>query len=170
MIHQYTLEELQKSHIYIGDSKEELHINSLAELIPYYPYLISSGFFDNVERTATIYLSSESYVDSQEKDTLIFYLKEVLKIYNRCRRKKTDFTLDEVLREFYWSHWDEEVYTELYSRVLLHGKNANIEDIHTKTGEHYRQELADEMIKNGMDPAGYGYERFMSDTVYNIKF
>ena len=33
--------------------------------------------------------------------------------------------------------------------------------------EYYRQELVDEMIKHGLNPADYGYGRFIKETNIN---
>jgi lysyl-tRNA synthetase class I len=161
-IHNYTLEELQNNvKIYIGNNQEPLHISKMSDMIPYYPYLISIACFNNAERKSIIHLSSESFVDREEKECLEFMLGYLLRIYNRCKRKKIEFNVDEALREIVWNGWNEEAYRELANRVKENGKKATIDGIHLRMHEIYRRELASEMIKNGLNPNDYGYGRFV---------
>lgn len=163
MIHKYTDEELKNNvNIYIGNIKTPLKIDSQKDLIPYYAHLVSSAYFNNEERKSTIHLTSQSWVDYEEADILEFRLKLLLRIYNRCKRKKIDFDIDEAVKEITWSNWNEEPYKELAKRVKEHGKKATIDGIHLKMHERYRQELVDTMIENGLNPMLYGnYERFI---------
>lgn len=162
-IHKYTLEELQNSvKIYVGKNKEPLHIEKMSDLIPYYPYIVSSASYNNKKKDAVIHLTSESYVDTQEKELLNSYLKRILKIYNRCKRKKIEFDPEDVVREMCWSNWNwnsKEV-SELANRVKENGKKTVIDGIHLDMYEFYRKELVNEMIRNNMNPSEYGYERF----------
>lgn len=161
-IHKYTLEELRNNvNIYIGDSREPLHIEKTADLIPYYPYIVGFAHYDNVKREAVIILSAESFVDKEEKDRLKRYLKQAIKIYEKCKHKKMDYIIDDVVSEIYWIS-DKEVIEEIVKRVSVSGMNANIDGLHTKMHEYYRQQLADEMERNGLNPADYGYERFVN--------
>ena len=161
-IHNYTLEELQDNVlIYVGENTEPLHIEKMSDLIPFYPYIIGSSYHNNKERKAVIHLSSESYVDREEREILEFRLKDLLRIYNRCRRKKIEFDIDKAVDEVSWLGWNYEVYREIAERVELYGKKATVDGIRLKMHEIYRRELAEEMIKNGLDPADYGLERFV---------
>lgn len=162
-IHNYTLEELQNDVvIYVGANTEPLHIEKMSDLIPFYPYIICSSFHDNKERKAVIHLTSESYVDREERNSLEFMLKELLRIYNRCKRKKIEFNAEDAIKEVVWNGWNEEAYRELAGRIKLYGKKATTNGVHLKMHEIYRQELVDEMLKNGLNPADYGdYQRFI---------
>lgn len=162
-IHRYTEEELRNNvKIYIGNSQEPLKISSHKDLIPYYPYLIGMVFYDNVERKSVVRLSSKSFVDREERECLERRLQELIKIYNRCKRKKIEFDVDEALTRVVWSGWNEEPYRELANRVKENGKKATIDGIHLQMHERYRQLLVDEMIKNELNPCDYGdYERFL---------
>ena len=131
-------------------------------MIPYYPHIVSSAGFNNAERKSTVYLSSESWVDIEEREALEWRLKHLLTIYNRCKRKKIEFNVDEALKEILWGNWNEEPYRELANRVKENGKKATIDDIHLKMHEYYRKELAEEMLRNGLNPADYGYGRFVN--------
>lgn len=163
-INKYTLEELQNNVlIYIGNNPEPLHIEKMSDLIPYYPYLIGMAYHDNKERKAIINLSSESWVDREERYRLETYLKYILRIYNRCKRKKIEMSIDDVVEEICWNDWNKEQVTELANRVKKCGKKATIDGIHLKMHEHYRQELVDLMVENDLEPCRYGgYERFVN--------
>lgn len=166
-ISNYTLEELQNNvKIYVGyDNPEPLHIEKMEDLIPFYPHIIGSASYNNVERKAIIHLSSESWVDYEERDSLEFKLKKLLTIYNRCKRKKIEFNVDEAVKEVTWNGWNEEPYRELANRVKENGKKATIDGIHLKMHEHYRKELVEEMFRNNLNPADYGYGRFVNKEV-----
>ena len=162
-IHEYTLEELQNNvKIYIGDNEEPLHIEKMEDMIPYYPYIIGFSYHNSEEKKATIHLSPESWVDYEERDCLEFRLKRLLTIYNRCKRKKIEFDVEEALKEIVWNDWNEEPYRKLANRVKEKGKKATVDGIHLRMHEHYRQELVDEMLRNGLNPADYGYGRFIN--------
>lgn len=162
-IHEYTDEELKNNvDIYIGNVRTPLRIESKKDLIPYYPHLISVGSFDNEKRKSTIFITSKSHVDYEEEDILNWRLKDLLRIYNRCKRKKIEFNTDEAVKKITWNGWNEEAYKELAKRVKEYGKKATIDGIHLRMHERYRQELVGTMIKNGLDPSFYGdYERFV---------
>lgn len=168
MIHNYTDEELKNNvKIYLGKNDTPLKFETTKDLIPYYPHLISVACYDNAERKSIIHITSESFVDYEERDTLNYYLKRILTIYNRCKRKKTEFNVDEVVKEICWMDWNKEAITELANRVKAKGKKATVDGVHLTMHERYRRELVDEMIKNDIDPAEYGYSRFVKDDKRN---
>lgn len=111
----------------------------------------------------SVYITRESFVDREERENLEFRLKELLRIYNRCKRKKIKFDIDEAVEEIVWNGCNEEAYKELAKRVAKSGKRATVDGIHLKMHERYRQELVNEMIKNCLNPADYGYERFVRE-------
>lgn len=161
MIHNYEEEELLKNVlIFVGNNKEPLKLKSSKELIPYYPYIICCAHFDNELRKSVIYVTSESFVDIEEKESLNFKLKQVLKVYNRCKRKKIDFDIDSCIKEVCYQDYCKDIYIELVTRVKEKGKKATIDGLHLDMYERYRVMLVDEMIRNGLDPKLYGYERF----------
>lgn len=163
-IHNYTLEELQNNvKIYIGRSTEPLHIEKMSDMIPYYPYIVGSASFNNTERSAVIRLSSESFVDREEREILELKLKQILKTYNRCKRNKTEFKITDVVKELCWMDWNKNAITELAIRVRDKGKKATIDGIHLSMHEYYREKLVEEMINNNLNPADYGYERFIKE-------
>ena len=141
---------------------KKVEYSSIKDLIPYYPYLVSIACCDNTDaRNSVVCLTSESFVDREERETLEFRLKEILKIYNHCKRKKTEFNVDNVVEQVCWMGWNKTAITELANRVKEKGKKATIEGIHLTMHERYREELVREMVKHDIDPAKYGYERFI---------
>ena len=92
MIHNYTEDKIKNDvKIYVGNNKEPLKINDMKDLIPYYPHLICMSHYDNAEKKAVIYITDRSFVDIEEQESLEFKLKQVLKVYNRCKKKNIPF-------------------------------------------------------------------------------
>ena len=156
----YTVEEFNnKCSVYIGNSENPLKINSISELIPYYPYIIVVGSFDNTNRKTKIRLSFESYIDYFEKDFLKLFLKDITKEYKKRMKLNQPF-------EFYvpvFGEGNEEACYEIIKRLKNSRRKPSLEGIHLKHQEYYRQELVNEMLKNNINPADYGYERFMEE-------
>lgn len=126
--------------------------------------MVSFAACDNADsNNSVVCLSSRSFVDEEEEDRLLLYLKQLLRIYNRCKRKKTEFNVEEAVKEVCWLNYNKEQITELAQRVKEKGKKASIDGIHLAMSEHYRQVLVDEMIRNDLNPADYGYERFVTN-------
>lgn len=165
MIHNYSDEELAnnvKIYLHTKDGDKLLPITCRKDLIPYYAHLVSSAYYNNAERKSVVHITSESWVDRRERESLEYKLKQVLTIYNRCKRKKIEFDVDATVEEVAWKGFDDDVYREIANRVKGNGKNATIDGIHMKMHEYYRKELVEEMINNGLDPIDYGdYQRLL---------
>lgn len=146
-----------KSKIYIGFNDKPLNFNNIKDLIPYYPHIIYASSGDKT--SSIIHLTAESFVDIEEREFLEFRLKEILRIYNRCKRKKIEFKVEDVLKELSIIT-NQDITRELIERVKKKGKKANIDGLHLSSSDYYRKELVEEMKKNGLNPTDYGYERF----------
>ena len=70
-----TDEKLQNSNIYIGDNIIPLRINNQHDLAPYYPYLVAVGSWSDGH--AEIHLSTESFIDTDERESLTWKLEDV---------------------------------------------------------------------------------------------
>lgn len=153
----FNFEDALKNKINIPETYyKKVEYSSIKDLIPLYPHLISFSCGD------IVCLSSKSWIDIEERDVLEWRLKHLLRIYNRCKRKKIEFDVEETLKEVVWNGYNEEPYRELANRVKEKGKKANIDGIHLKMHERYRQDLVEEMLKHGLNPVEYGdYERFV---------
>lgn len=162
-IHQYTEDELKNNvKIYVGYDKEiPLEINAYRDLIPYYPYTISISYFNNVERKSIIYLSKESFVDREEREFLESKLERALKIYNQCKKKHIPFDQETAMQEIDPYNLNYDTCLKLLNRVETFGEKATISGLHLSMHEKYRMELVTEMIVNGLNPAKYGYRRFL---------
>ena len=126
-----------KTKIYLSN-KEELVYDTIKDLISYYPYGIA------IQTNNTIFLG-ESIVDREERESLEFMLKDVLRYYNRAKRKKEPFNKDEILSKVCWNKYNEYAYKELINRVDKYGKKANIDGIELSMSKIYRDELRKEM-------------------------
>lgn len=145
---------------------KKVEYSSIKDLVPYYPHLVSMACYNNkTPRSSVVILSPESYIDSKERDNLEWYLKDLLKIYRRCKRKKVEFNVDDAVKEVCWNDYNKKEIIELANRVKERGKRASIDGIHLPFNEkYYRQELVNEMLKYGLDPCEYGdYERFIKE-------
>lgn len=165
-IHQYTDAELANNvKIYQYGNDKPLPIKCQKDLIPYYPFTIGSGSFNNQERTACINIGNMSYVDKKEKERLETYLKNVLRVYKHCKRKKINFDKQKALKEAgaFDIHHDQDVVREIVNRVDKHGYKATINGLHLYISDCYRKQLVNEMLANGIDPCKWGYDRFIKE-------
>ena len=115
----FSWEEALKNKVNIPETYyKKIEYSSIKDLIPYYPHItaFSCG--------SVICLSRESFVDSEEREILEWRLKDLLRIYNRCKRKKIEFDVEESLKDMFWSDWNKEPYRELANRVKEKGKKA----------------------------------------------
>jgi hypothetical protein len=74
-----------------------------------------------------------------------------------------EFNVEDVVRETCWMNLNIETHREIANRVKMYGKKANTEGLHLNMYERYRNELVQEMLKNGLDPVDYGYGRFVKE-------
>ena len=95
----HNIDNILKSNVYIGWNIIPLKFGSEKDLIPYYPYIVGSSATTN--GMGEIRLSTESYVDRSERESLEFYTKECQKYVNKCKRKKEEVNLDHFNNEYY---------------------------------------------------------------------
>lgn len=141
---------------------KKIEYSQISDLIPYYPHLVATAYIDNIDSNNSIVcLSSKSFVDAEESDFLSADLKWLIKVYNRCKRKKMEFNVEEAVKEVSIGEHNKEQVSELANRVARDGKKATIEGVHLPLKDYYRQALVDEMVKYDLKPAEWGYERFV---------
>lgn len=145
-----------KAKVYVGDSLTPLQFESEKDMIPYYPYVVCLSASDG-EHT-NMRLTSKSWVDIEEVDMLNLYLELFLKYLCKCKRKKVEYIVEEAVENVCWYY--DEAFVELARRVAKYGKKATIDGLFLKGKDFYRQYLADEMVKHGLNLADYGLERF----------
>lgn len=163
LIQGYTEEELKNNvKIYISNNSTPLKIESYKDVIPYYPYTIAILCCDNKERESTMYISSESFVDRDEREILEIYLKQILEIYNSCKTKEIEFDVEKAVEKVCFQDYDKCEIRKLANRVKENGNKTNINDIHLAMHERHRKILVNEMLINNMNPVDYGdYKRFV---------
>ena len=157
-------EIINKYKIYAPNQILPLEVNEPKDLIPYYPFLTSS-MSSNKETRGVIYLTSESYIDTEEREHLTWTLDNLIRIWRRCKRKKIPFDKEEALAQttLFTPREHEE---EIADRVAKFGDKATIDGIHLKLHDRYRQDLYEEMIKNGWDESRsyiwcFGFDRWI---------
>ena len=84
-------EMVECSDVYLGDAKVE--IKSKNDLIPYYTHTIASACYSKSEGN-TIHLSRESFIDSEEKDFLVWRIMDAIRIARKAKKEKKHFNLD----------------------------------------------------------------------------
>lgn len=88
-----TLKDLNKKHVYIT---KEIKFNTLLDIIPYYPYIVSSCCSSDGKQT--VFISSQSYVDEQEETALQYGRESSMVAY--YRKELQDHYREVVLRWF----------------------------------------------------------------------
>ena len=169
--------EIKNTDFYIhtpNGRKHKLEINTIKDLIPYYPYLMSVGAFDKSTGHSYIEMSSRSFVDREEEEFLSWSLREALAEYKRCKRKKIPFDvqayLDKIPKSFV-----REYDKEIAERVAKDGLKATTKGIFiTSKDKWYRNPLARKMSEVGYDDNYinefiYGWQRILDKTIPNWK-
>lgn len=62
----FGLDCILNSKVYVGQSADPLELHCLADCVPYYPYIVSSSYMDNVGKRGVIRLTEKSWVDIEE--------------------------------------------------------------------------------------------------------
>lgn len=144
-------EYILNSKTFIGNNIIPLRMDSYKDLVPYFPYLVATSCGD--KESAVIRLTNESFVDSEERETLQWYLDDIKKEWRRCKRKKIEFNVDEVSDKI---GYDKEFIKILADEVARNGNKAEIPyNAHMPLRDYYRIELYKEMVK-------VGYSKFQS--------
>ena len=84
------LDRVLNAKVYVGDCDKPLKLNSLADCIPYYPYVVVASF--DLGGCLEFYLTSKSWVDMQEERYGYFacydsYRKILLKEIEKYKKK-----------------------------------------------------------------------------------
>ena len=151
-------------YIHCKGRDHKLDIHSRKDAIPYYPYLIGMGGGD--KNKCSCHLSSESFVDQEEREHLEWILRDAIKYYKKCKRKKIPFLVEEACKAVLW-HNRSPVEEEIIHRVAADGEKATIEGLHDGFHDYYRKQLYEEMVENGYDKNYafnwcYGWERYFA--------
>jgi hypothetical protein len=120
-----------------------------ADLIAYYPYLVVIRCAD--KDGGIIHLSSESFIDSEEKEQLQWRMDRAKAVYRRCKRKKIPFDREAAVKDICWIDEPKPFEVEIIDRVERDGNKATIEDIHDPMHDRMRDMWYELMIDNGWD-------------------
>lgn len=80
-----------RSDIYLGDAKVE--IKTPKDLIPYYTHIVSSACYTQ-DNGNSIHLSKESFIDSEEKEFLVWRIMDAIKFARKAKKEKKPFDLN----------------------------------------------------------------------------
>lgn len=78
-----SLKELNKKGIFIT---KEIHFNTILDLIPYYPYIVTMS--NSLNEKMTVFISQESFVDSEERKMLNVGYESTMPSYYRKQLQK----------------------------------------------------------------------------------
>lgn len=148
--------DFANSDIYLGCGLDEnynptgkkLDIKNKYDALPYFPHIVGIGFGSKDGRSV-IYLSSRSYVDEREEEHLQWIISDIRRAFKKRKRKKQVISPELLYEDIYVWKDEENLYKKLINRFMQNHSNPDISDIHTTMSEYYRNELKDEMIKEG---------------------
>lgn len=142
---------LAGTNIYIHGKDRRNHkieVRNEKEACLYYPYLTVVAAFNRNENKNTIILSSNSFIDQEEREHIGYYMNDVRKYWNKCKRNKEEFTVEKCVEHF--SMWrNTELYKEIATRFLNNGNKAEFDDLHDNLHERFRRIWFDEMVRLG---------------------
>lgn len=143
-------EALKKTKIYaFGHDLVPLAMKEPKDLVAYYPYLIGIAV-GNKEGYQAIHLSSESYIDTSERERLEWVLRDAKKYYRKCKRKKEDFNVEECLKKICF--FDQKDYKrQVVERVAKDGEKADVDGIHIPMFDYGRRIWYKDLVDAGWD-------------------
>lgn len=162
-------EILEKYQVFIPRHElVPLNMRSKKDLVAYYTYGTSMIAYGN--DGGKIVLSSESYIDTEERERLGWYYETLMKYYRKCKKNKTKFDKDEALKQIVMFPPAQDYQIELVNRVARQFEDptmkASIKGIHDPMHDHMRQQWYDLMIEHGWEEDEayrwvYGWKRWL---------
>lgn len=119
---------------------KQILYSSIEDICEFFPYIVS------VSAGNKVWLSSKPYTDISETEMLNIMLKDALRYYNSCKRKKISFNKEEAEKKMPFS-LNGPVAREVLNRVEKNGKKANIDGLHLYMEDIYRKSLKDDIEK-----------------------
>lgn len=156
-----TIEEINdflsksKFYIYEGNVRKELEINNLHDLVPYYTHVVSAGGFS--KDGDNVILSSESYIDSYEKEMLeceLWRITNAIKKLKKNKKNNDSLLKEKILDELHVPMYRETYVNQILDLILTKGSDITTDDIllaniHHPFSERARKFLCNEMIDKG---------------------
>lgn len=157
-------EEIRSKSFFIVTEDGRTHrlkINNRKDLAMYYPYHTKCCFGD------LIFLSDTCFIDREEREFITLTYNLLLKYYNKCKRKKIPFLLEdahEKERLIGWCRECEDWEIELFNRIKNDGSKATITGLHTPMQDSYRKTWYEHLVQIGHNEKlakewVYGWER-----------
>lgn len=144
---------LGNTDIYIlglDDRYHKVKCETEKDAVKYYPYIIGIMVHNGEEGRNKIILSSDSFIDKEEKEWLEWKIEDVFKYWRKCKRKKELFTAEKFLNQDCFGYG--ETMEKVANRIAEYGKKADFKDIHDSTHEYFRKIWYEEMIRVGYAP------------------
>lgn len=155
-----------KLYVYGKDGRSHrVKSDTIKDIAKYYPYLEGICCASKQDDSFTVYLSSDSFIDQEEKEHISWDVERVLKYWRKCKRKKLPFDEEECFKkEFAWRHGREDNLHEIIHRIAENGDKAEFDDIHDNLHEYFRRQWFEELVRVGWT------EREAYDWAFNAFF
>lgn len=143
------VENLKKLKLYVyGKDGRDHRVKSdtIKDIAKYYPYLESIATYSG-ETGYNIHLSSDSFIDQEEKERIGWYIRDVYKYYRKCKREKKPFIVEECVKTT--SFMSTDIVTIIAERVAKDGNKAEFDDIHLSLHEYFRRQWFEELVRLG---------------------
>ena len=150
--------------ITLQDREHRLDINNQYDAALYYPYLVAIGAYDG--KKSTIVLSSECFIDREEKEHIGWWVRDVLAELRRCKRKKIAFDPDTVYEKMNWHNWNNKQLRAVIDAIAKDGDKATFDHIHLNMHEYYRKTWYEYLVEIGYDKRkafSWAYKEWLVD-------
>ncbi len=147
--HGKTMKNLKTLKLYVygkDDREHRVKSETIKDIVKYYPYLTLIKTWDK-DNGHFIILSSDSFIDQEEREHLGWYIDDVMKYWRKCKRNKIPFIVDECVEKLHWMN--DDILRSVAERVAESGNKAEFDDIHLPMQEYYRRQWFEEMVKVG---------------------
>ena len=136
-----------KLYVYGKDGRDHrVKSDTIKDIAKYYPYL--EGVMSYSKETGyDIRLSSDSFIDQEEREHIRWYVRDVLKYWRKCKRNKKPFVVDECIESLHWMN--DNILRTVAERVAKDGDKAEFDDIHDSLPEYYRRRWFEELVRVG---------------------
>ena len=141
-------EKLKTLTLYIRGKDGRDHLvksDTLRDIAKYFPYL--EGMMVSDSDGMKCWLSSDSFIDQEERDSRNWKADYIFKYWRKCKRKKIPFTEEGCKKELWFS--DSKELDEMIHRVAVDGDKANFDDIHFSLWEYNRRRWFEAMVDLG---------------------
>ena len=135
--------------IILKEREHRLDIHNQYDAALYYPYIVAIAAHD--KDRSTIILSSECFIDSEEKEHISWWARDVLAAVRRCKRKKIKFDPDEQYEKMNWLNWNSKQLRQVIDAIVKDGDKATFDHIHLNMHEHYRKTWYEYLVEIGYD-------------------